>query len=123
MYKSISLGISIALRNLVLKYLDKYLLSVAKTQRKTKCQIHKYLSTAVKESEHKVCQLGSLLFLNIFCVCSLPNFRLPCSLCQNPPTTISNCQNAPCLSVSKCNPRYLLEPFFMSSSRSSIIHF
>lgn len=50
------------------------------------------MSTAVKESEHKVAQLGSLLFLNIFSVSSQPSFCLSCSVCQNPPTTISKCQ-------------------------------
>lgn len=81
---------------------------VAKTQRRrAKCQMHKHLSTAVKESEHKVCQLGFLLFLNIFSVCSLPNFCLSCSLCQNPPTTTSNCQMLPvcqCLNPIPASP-------------------
>ena len=78
---------------------------VAKTQRsRPNAKCIKHLSPAVKESEPKVCQLGSLLVLNIFSICSQPNFCLSCSLWQNPPTTISNCHNAPYLSMSKSNP-------------------
>lgn len=32
-----------------------------------------------REEEHRVCHLGSLLFVNIFSVCSQPNFSLSCS--------------------------------------------
>lgn len=53
---------------------------------------------------HKVCQLGFLLFWNVFSVRSQPNSCWSCSLCQNPPTSISNCHNASYLSMSKSNP-------------------
>ena len=55
---------------------------VAETEKQAKHWMHKLLSAAVKESEPKIHQLGSLLVLNIFSVCSQPHFCLYCSLWQ-----------------------------------------
>ena len=99
-----------------------------------------YCSNAEKQSQcpaHQRCPLlwagvssgrarqfgtgNSLLFLITYSVCSQPNFPLACFLCQNPLTTISNCQNAPYLSMPASNPNQSSESFITSSSRSSNI--
>lgn len=65
--------------------------------------MHKLLSAAFSESEPKICQLGSLLVLNIFsALAHSQTFVYPVpdrSFYHN-----TNCQNALYLSMSKSNP-------------------
>lgn len=107
-YNLISLGKHFYLWKLVLKYLafvwvwalNGYCCEKQKQGQtpNTSALVH------CREKEHRVCQFGSLLFLNIFSVCSQPNFSLSCPPCQNPLTTLSNHQNVLYLSMSTSNP-------------------